>query len=87
MVVGVRAAQQDPPADPPRRHVGGQRLPEPAHPPGASDAHEHGIDGGAGVADRRIRDDVRDGAYVMAFTALASTATAVALVALSRLAG
>ena len=36
---------------------------------------------------RRIREDVRDGVYVMAFSCLASTATAVLFVALTRLAG
>jgi len=36
---------------------------------------------------RRIRHDVRDGAYVMVFSCLASSVTAVALVLLLRLAG
>lgn len=76
MVVGVRTTRRaDPSGRPVRPHAGGQRLPEPAEPPGGL------------VAGRRIRDDVRDGAYVMAFTAVASTGTAVLIVLLSRLAG
>lgn len=36
---------------------------------------------------RRIREDVRDGVYVMAFSCVASTVTALGLLALTRLAG
>ncbi len=36
---------------------------------------------------RRIREDLRDGVYVMAFSCLASTVTALAIVAFARLAG
>ena len=36
---------------------------------------------------RRIREDLRDGAYVMAFSCLASTSVAVLFVGLTRLAG
>ncbi len=43
----------------------GGRLPEAAEPPG-----------GLEPSGRRIRDDARDGVYVMAFSLLASTATA-----------
>ena len=36
---------------------------------------------------RRVREDVRDGLAVMAFSAMASSALAVALLLLTRLAG
>ena len=36
---------------------------------------------------RRIREDVRDGLYVMVFSCAASTLTALGLLALTRLAG
>ena len=38
-------------------------------------------------SQRRIREDVRDGAMVMAFSGVASTAVAMALLLLVRLAG
>ncbi len=55
----------------------------PAQPTG-----EPGPDGSAvrGPA-RRIREDLRDGVYVMAFSCVASTVTALAIVAFARLAG
>ena len=58
-----------------RRRVGGGRLPDPAEPP-------------SGIpSDQRIREDVRDGLYVMLFSCGASTATALSFVLLVRLAG
>ncbi len=57
------------------RRVGGGRLPDPAAP-------SSGI-----PSERRIREDVRDGAYVMLFSCVASTATAASFVLLVRLAG
>jgi hypothetical protein len=59
------------------------RLPEAAARPG----HEPGEDAGDQPAHRRIREDALDGIYVMAFSLLASTATACALMLLTRLAG
>jgi hypothetical protein len=59
------------------------RLPEAAAHPG----HETGEDAGDQPAHRRIREDALDGIYVMAFSLLASTATACALMLLTRLAG
>lgn len=53
----------------------GGRLPEAAEPPGGQ------------REGRRIRDDARDGVYVMVFSLLASTATTLALVLVARLAG
>ncbi|MDF2966775.1 MAG: hypothetical protein K0Q93_553 [Nocardioidaceae bacterium] len=53
----------------------GRRLPEPADPPGGS------TDG------RRIRDDARDGLYVMAFSLAASTSTVLGVVLLTKLGG
>lgn len=58
-----------------RRQVGGGRLPDPAEPPSGL------------PSERRIREDVRDGAYVMLFSCGASTATALTFVLLVRLAG
>ncbi len=57
-----------------RRQVGGGRLPDPSEP-------------SRGTSQRRIREDARDGAYVMLFTGLASTVTALSFVLLARLAG
>ena len=51
------------------------RLPAAAEPPVAV---EHAT---------ALRDDVRDGVYVMAFSLLASTGTALTLVLLTKLAG
>jgi len=51
------------------------RLPDAADPPGGS------TDG------RRIRDDARDGLYVMAFSLLASVSTTFGVVLLTKLAG
>jgi len=53
----------------------GGRLPEAAEPPG-------GLEEG-----RRIRDDARDGVYVMAFSLFASTSVALTVVLLTKLAG
>ena len=53
----------------------GGRLPAAAEPPG-------GLEPG-----RRIRDDARDGVYVMAFSLLASSGTVLTLVLLTKLAG
>ncbi|MBA2640535.1 MAG: hypothetical protein H0U77_11260 [Nocardioidaceae bacterium] len=58
-----------------RTQVVGGRLPAAAEPPDGT------------RLERRIRDDVRDGAYVMAFSCVASTATALTVVLLARLAG
>ena len=54
---------------------GGGRLPEAAEPPGGQ------------VEGRRIRDDARDGVYVMAFSLLASTTTVLTVVLATKLAG
>lgn len=58
-----------------RRRAGRGRLPDPAEPPSGT------------RCERRIREDVRDGAYVMVFSCLASTATVVTFVLFVRLAG
>lgn len=54
---------------------GGGRLPEASEPPGGR------------AEGRRIRDDARDGIYVMAFSLLASTSTTLTVVLLTKLAG
>ena len=54
---------------------GGGRLPEAAEPPGGQ------------VQGRRIREDARDGMFVMAFSLLASTSTVLTVVLLIKLAG
>ena len=56
---------------------------EPGHEPG----HEPSQEAGDQPAHRRIREDALDGIYVMAFSLLASTVTACALMLLTRLAG
>jgi hypothetical protein len=64
---------------------------EPSHAPGRGPGDwpgdGPGQDPGDGPGHRRIREDALDGIYVMAFSLLASTATACALVLLTRLAG
>ena len=63
------------------------RLPEAAGPAGQEPGHEPSEDAGDQPAHRRIREDALDGIYVMAFSLLASTATACALLLLTRLVG
>jgi hypothetical protein len=53
----------------------GGRLPEASEPPGGR------------AEGRRIRDDARDGVYVMAFSLLASTVTTLTVVLLTKLVG
>ncbi|MDQ3663251.1 MAG: hypothetical protein M3353_01130 [Actinomycetota bacterium] len=50
-------------------------------------ADERAAEASAADGARRIREDLRDGAYVMAFSCLASTSVAVLFVGLTRLAG
>ena len=63
------------------------RLPEATGPAGQEPSHEPSHEAGDQPAHRRIREDALDGIYVMAFSLLASTATACALMLLTRLAG
>ena len=63
------------------------RLPQAAGPARQEPSHEPSHEPGDQPAHRRIREDALDGIYVMAFSLLASTATACALMLLTRLAG
>ena len=69
------------------------RLPRAVEPPGPplglqpGPGPERGREPVGAVERRRVRDEALDGVYVMAFSLLASTATACALVLLTKLAG
>ena len=60
-----------------------------ASPDGRPDSRSDSTGGPTGeqAPTRRIRDEVRDGVYVMAFSCLASIVTAGGLVLVTRLAG
>jgi hypothetical protein len=63
------------------------RLPEAAGRHGLEPSLDPGLQPSEGPGHRRIREDALDGIYVMAFSLLASTGTAGALLLLTRLAG
>ncbi len=50
-------------------------------------ADDRAAEASAADGARRVREDLRDGVYVMAFSCLASTSVAVLFVGLTRLAG